>query len=151
VSDRDGLVGADRYRSPYSAKTMSAKTDDYTTLSSQNYLILALMLLHEITGERRYLDEVDRVFDFIEQSLMGEMCAAEISADDCAPACAAKQVCLKKRCFADGCHCGVLHHWMDGRVAAPADPEYFCSGCNLQLLYDLWYRQHVVPGGAATR
>lgn len=33
----------------------------------------------------------------------------------------------------------VLHHWMDGRRAVPEDPEYYCPGCNLQLLYLLWY------------
>jgi hypothetical protein len=32
----------------------------------------------------------------------------------------------------------VLHHWMDGRLAAPKDPEFYCSGCNLQLLYLIW-------------
>ena len=31
---------------------------------------------------------------------------------------------------------------MDGNIAVPEDPEFFCSGCNLQLLYVLWYRQH---------
>lgn len=26
----------------------------------------------------------------------------------------------------------------------PPDPEYFCAGCNLQLLYVLWYARHHV-------
>mgnify|MGYP006897292372 CR=1 FL=1 len=35
-----------------------------------------------------------------------------------------------------GMHEGkILHHWMNGRAAIPEDPEYFCSGCNLQTLY----------------
>jgi hypothetical protein len=30
--------------------------------------------------------------------------------------------------------------WIDGRNALPSDPEYFCAGCNLQLLYVMQYR-----------
>ncbi len=35
----------------------------------------------------------------------------------------------------------LLHHWIDGRIAHPDDPDYFCSGCNLQTLYVLRYLQ----------
>jgi len=35
---------------------------------------------------------------------------------------------------------------MDGRIALPEDREYFCSGCNLQFLYVLWYLQARVAG-----
>jgi hypothetical protein len=35
---------------------------------------------------------------------------------------------------------------MDGRVAVPADPEYFCSGCNLQFLYAIWYVERNLYG-----
>ncbi len=31
----------------------------------------------------------------------------------------------------------ILHHWMNGRVAIPEDPEFYCTGCNLQTLYVL--------------
>jgi len=48
------------------------------------------------------------------------------------------------QCLDDVCHCGILHHWMDGRIALPSDPEFFCDGCNHQLLYLLWYRQHAL-------
>ena len=35
-----------------------------------------------------------------------------------------------------------LHHWMDGEIAKPEHLEYYCSGCNFQLLYALrLYRQ----------
>lgn len=40
----------------------------------------------------------------------------------------------------------LLHHWIDGRPALPADPTYFCAGCNLQHLFVLWYRHHAITG-----
>ena len=30
---------------------------------------------------------------------------------------------------------------MDDKIAIPEDVEFFCTGCNLQLLYLMWYRQ----------
>jgi hypothetical protein len=142
VTEADGLVGPGRYRSPYSAVDMGAQTDDYSTLSAQNYLMFALMLLYQITGDDRYVDEINPVLDFIEENLVGQACLLDISQDQlCDPACPAGQSCLKGHCYQDFCHPGVLHHWMDGRVAVPADLEFFCSGCNLQLMYLMWYRQ----------
>ena len=38
----------------------------------------------------------------------------------------------------------ILDHWIDGRWALESDPDYFCSGCNLQVLYILWYLKHQV-------
>ena len=38
--------------------------------------------------------------------------------------------------YTDG---AALHHWMDGEVAKPEHLEYYCSGCNLQLLFVLSY------------
>ena len=35
----------------------------------------------------------------------------------------------------------ILHHFIDGRIALPSDPEYFCTGCNLQFLYALFLLQ----------
>ena len=142
VTEADGLVGPGRYRSPYSAVVMGAQTDDYTTLSSQNYLMFALMLLYQITEEDKYLDEMNPVLDFLENNLVGQACLVDISQDLlCDPACAAGQSCLKEDCYDDSCHQGILHHWMDGRVAIPDDLEFFCSGCNVQTLYLMWYRQ----------
>jgi hypothetical protein len=142
VTEADGLVGPGRYRSPYSAGVMGAQTDDYTTLSSQNYLMFALMLLYQITEEDKYLDEMNPVLDFLENHLVGQACLLDISQDTlCVPACQATQSCLKEQCFDDSCHQGILHHWMDGRVAIPDDLEFFCSGCNVQTLYLMWYRQ----------
>ena len=102
------------YYSPYSAITMGAQTEVYSTLSSQNYTLLALALLWEITGDDLYRQEIVAITTFIEEYL-----------------------------WQDG---RILHHWMDGHIAVPTDPEYFCSGCNLQFLYACWYaRTHVWP------
>jgi hypothetical protein len=142
VTEADGLAAPGRYRSPYSAVVMGAQTDDYSTLSSQNYLMFALMLLYQITGEDKYLDEMNPVLDFLENNLVGQACLVDISQDAlCDPACAAGRSCLKEECYDDSCHQGILHHWMDGRVAIPDDLEFFCSGCNVQTLYLMWYRQ----------
>lgn len=97
------------YRSPYSQAYQGAETDEYSTLSSQNYLSLALMLTYENTGDQAYLDDVLTIVDGIRAYLY--------VADE---------------------H-KILHHWIDGRVANEDDPDYFCSGCNLQTLYILWY------------
>lgn len=91
------------YHSPYSMDYMGAMTDDYKTLSSQNYAMLAFMTLYENTSDGAWLDEVDSLLAFIESHLL-----------------------------VDG---RVLHHWMDGAVAVPEHHEYYCSGCNFQLLY----------------
>lgn len=144
VTRQSGLAAAGRYRSPYSAVHMGASSDDYSTLSSQNYLMLALMLLYQISGDVAYVNETDTVLGFIEDFLWGQSCYSDMHLVDCNPVCSADQACLKMSCYADGCHCGVLHHWMDGRLALPTDPEFFCSGCNLQLLYIMWYRQNML-------
>lgn len=105
------------YNSPYSAAAMGAKTDDYSTLSSQNYLTLALTLLYENTQDRRFFDEAIEVLRFIRTRLY------------------------------DPAQHRVLHHFIDGRIASPSDPEYFCTGCNYQLLYVVLYlKHHALPG-----
>ena len=88
---------------------MGAETDDYSTLSSTNYTMLAMALLYQETGHQSYRDEIDMLLGFVENYLWVE---------------------------ADGC---VYHHWMDGALAEPTDPEYYCVGCNLQLLYIIWW------------
>jgi hypothetical protein len=98
------VAGEGRYLSPYSAEYMGAQTDDYTTLSSQNYTMLALGLLYDLTGDDAYRAEVLDLLGFIETKLLAD----------------------------DG---RVLHHWIDGHIAHPDDLEYYCQGCNLQLLY----------------
>ena len=100
------------YYSPYSAIYMGAQTEVYSTLSSQNYTILALSLLWEITGDEIYRTDIVEVATFIEDYLW------------------------------EGGR--ILHHWMDGHLAVPTDPEYFCSGCNLQFLYACWYAETYV-------
>ena len=100
------------YNSPYSAAEMGARTDDYSTLSSQNYLTLALLVLYQNTHDRRYFTEASFVLTFIHEHLY------------------------------DPAQGRVLHHFIDGRIALPSDPGYFCAGCNLQLLYVLWYARH---------
>lgn len=136
-----------RYQSPYSAAEMGAKTSDYATLSSQNYLALALLLLFEITGEGRYVAEADRVFDGI-RAMRGTWCASHVhDAKACAPACGAGQACeaasAPPSCAPDRCQEGILHHVIDGRLARPEDASFFCSGCNLQTLWVLGYRDRL--------
>jgi len=102
------------YRSPYSAEYMGAQTEDYSTLSSQNYTMMSLALLYGETDEPAYRDEITDIAGFIEDYL-----------------------------FVDG---RLLHHWMDGKVAVPSDPEYFCTGCNLQFMFVAFYAERFVYG-----
>ena len=103
---------------------------------------LALALLYQVTGKARYVEELDEVLDFLEEYLPGSWALSDVHHEACALPCGGNEVCVAQSCVADATHQGVLHHWMDGEVAVPQDPEFFCSGCNLQLLYVLWYRQH---------
>lgn len=95
------------YRSPYSAVYMGAHTEDYLTLSSQNFTMMGLTKLYDITGDAAYLAEVAAIAAFVEGWIY------------------------------DPAQHRILHHWMDGGIAQPGDPEYWCSGCNLQFLYVL--------------
>jgi len=102
------------YQSPYSQEYQGAKTDEYGTLSAQNYLMIGLLLLHENTGEDKYLNEVIEMLHFIREKLY-------IPEEN-----------------------KIVHHWIDGRPALETDPDYFCSGCNLQVLYILWYIENAI-------
>lgn len=102
------------YQSPYSQEYQGAETDEYSTLSSQNYLSLALMLTYQNTSDQLYLDEVLVILDFFR---------------------------LRLHDHEEG---KLLHHWIDGRLATEDDPEYFCSGCNVQTLYILRYLKEEV-------
>ena len=102
------------YRSPYSEEAEGAETDEYSTLSSQNYLMMGLATLYQATADPIYLEDIFQILDHI-----------------------------YLRLYDDEEH-KILHHWIDGRVATPNDPSYFCSGCNLQTLFILWYLQSVV-------
>jgi hypothetical protein len=102
------------YRSPYSADEMGAETDEYSTLSSQNYLALGLLLLYQRTATELYLTRAREVLDFVRLHLH------------------------------DPTQDRLLHHWIDGHIAEPGDPSYFCSGCNLQFLYVVWYLREEV-------
>ena len=99
------------YRSPYSQEYQGAETDEYSTLSSQNYLMLGLTVMYQNTGNELYLNDLLRVLDHVRTRLYD---------------------------LEQG---KLLHHWIDGRIALPSDPDYFCSGCNLQTLYILRYLQ----------
>jgi len=129
-----------RYYSPYSAAAMGATTTDYSTLSSHNYLMLALAVLYEVTRDPRFVEELDSVLDALETQLYGSWCLSHVHEESCPTTCSETEVCVVDACTEDSCQGGVLHHWIDGRPAAPTDPEYFCSGCNLQALYVMWYR-----------
>jgi len=146
VQEDSGLASPGRYRSPYSAETMGAQSDDYTTLSSQNYTMLVLALLYEITGELAYVHELDGLLDFVEDQLIGEWCLGHLHREPCAPVCLDDEpICVAAVCEAERCQPGVLHHWIDNRLADHNDTEFFCSGCSLQTLFLLWYRQEVLP------
>ena len=97
---------------------MGAKTDDYSTLSSQNYLTLALTLLYQNTHRQSYFDEALFVLEFVRSHLY------------------------------DPASGHILHHFIDGRIALPSDPEYFCTGCNLQFLYAVFLLQQATAGEA---
>jgi hypothetical protein len=130
-----------RYASPYAAESLSATTRNVATLSSQNYLALALLLLFEITGDKKFVDEADGVLDGIE-AMRGGYCYSDV--DDgvvCDPTCAGGSTCVLSSCRPDHCTSGLLHHVVDGRLAERGDPVVFCAGCNLQTLYVLGYRR----------
>ena len=146
ISEESGLSAPGRYLSPYSAVAMGAETDDYSTLSSHNYLMFAQLLLYKITGETKYINESDIVLDFLESHLPGkwQVSVRNNELSDCDPACGSGETCILNQCVSDGIYDGILHHWMDGKIACDKDPEYFCSGCNLQTLYVMWYRQNML-------
>lgn len=117
-----------RYASPYAMPLLGVTSRDASTLSSQNYLTLALLLLFEITGDGRFIDEADRMLDGI-AGLRGPWCRSHSAA------------CDGGACGEERCASGLVHHVVDGRLAAPPDETVFCSGCNLQTLYVLAYRR----------
>ena len=63
-------ASGDHFHSPYSAESMGALDEDYSTLSSQNYLILALFSMYLVTGEESLLIEIDIILTFIEDNLI---------------------------------------------------------------------------------
>ena len=89
------------------------RTEDYSTLSSQLYLITALCLLYESTGQAHYEQEARSVLRF---------------------------ACTHLR--DDG---RLVHHWIDDRPVGPSESVYYCSGCNFQALYVMWYMTHLQP------
>ena len=100
------------YHSPYSTESQGAQTDEYSTLSSQNYLLLGLMEMYRNTGDEIYRNEVVRLLQSIRTRLYSESDRL------------------------------LVHHWVDGRPAGHDDPDFFCSGCNLQTLFILWYLEN---------
>jgi hypothetical protein len=110
------VPGEGRYLSPYSAKMQGAQTSDYTTFSSQNFTMMAFAIAYQITGDARFKQEIVDILAWIRTTL-----------------------------FVDELVGGrVLHHWMDGRLAIPTDPEFYCSGCQLQFLYLVWRLEDLV-------
>jgi hypothetical protein len=131
-----------RYYSAYSAAEMGAKTMDYSTLSSHAYWMIALMLLYEISGSAAYVAEMDTIAGVLGEKIHGQWCLADLhKTDACMPTCGSL-LCVSGGCEENACHGGMLHHWIDGRPALPSDPTFFCSGCNLELLYVLDYRKN---------
>ena len=66
LKDEDG----DHYHSPYSAEEMGSTDGDYCTHSSQNYLMMALLVAYQVTGEDKYLLEIDTILTFLETHLL---------------------------------------------------------------------------------
>jgi hypothetical protein len=64
------LEGKSWYRSPYSAEEMGAKTDEYTTLSSQNYAMLALTVAYGVTKKQKYKDRALKILEFVRADLL---------------------------------------------------------------------------------
>ncbi len=60
----------DHFHSPYSARYMGAQTDDYTTLSSQNYLMLGLWFGWQATGEAGYLADLAAILEWLNGHLL---------------------------------------------------------------------------------
>ncbi|NUN15175.1 MAG: hypothetical protein HUU55_16225 [Myxococcales bacterium] len=60
----------DHYHSPYSAEYMGATDDDYSTLSSQNYLMLALLLGGFATQNTELWLDIDRILGFLKSHLL---------------------------------------------------------------------------------
>ena len=85
--------------------------------------------------------EWNGIVEFLSTQIYGDWCRSDLTFAPCEPTCTGADVCLDGTCLGDHCSRGVLHHLMDGEIAVPEDPEFFCSGCNLQLLYVMAYRQ----------
>jgi hypothetical protein len=130
-----------RYSSPYAQASLGIESRDLTTLSSQNYLTLGLLLLFEITGDQRFVDEADRLLDGI-AAMRGPWCTSNVhDPAACSPTCSSGQACVSSACTADRCTTGLLDHVVNGRLASPQDGTLFCAGCNLQTLYVTGYRR----------
>lgn len=130
-----------RYASPYAKASLGIDSRDLTTLSSQNYLTLGLLLLFEITGDQRFVDEADRLLDGI-AAMRGPWCTSNVhDPSGCSPACSRGQACISSACTPERCSTGLLHHVVNGRLASPQDGTLFCAGCNLQTLYVAGYRR----------
>ena len=65
-------ASGDHYHSPYSFESMGATDEDYSTLSSQNYLMLAFLSAYQMTEDPLFLEEIDLILTFIEHNLMDE-------------------------------------------------------------------------------
>ncbi|HVJ91212.1 MAG TPA: hypothetical protein VM580_15520, partial [Labilithrix sp.] len=130
-----------RYASPSAKTSLGVDTRDLSTLSGQNELALGNLLLFEITGDLRFVDEADRLMDSV-AAMRGPWCASQVhDPQACVQDCVAGEACVVGSCTMDRCTTGLLHHIVDGRLASPADRELFCAGCNLQTLYVTGYRR----------
>ena len=132
-----------RYATPYADLLLGVDAHDLTTLAGQSYAAWAMLLLFEITGDERFVDEADRMFDEV-AVMRGPWCESQVhDGSTCAPSCAGGQSCLALRCAADRCTTGALHHVLGGRLAQPEDGLVFCSGCSFEALYVLGYRRQL--------
>ena len=144
---RTKAPGPALWAEPESAAPLGApEARSPVTLATQSLLAVALLAAFEVTGDARYVGEVDRILDELE-SLRGPWCRSQL-ADACAPACAVGEACAGGVCLAERCATGLLHHAVEGRVAAPGGPgRLFCSGCSFAASFAVGLRREAAGEG----
>lgn len=128
-----------RYASPGAPSATGAEV---STLATQSSIAFALLLLFEITGEDRFVEEADRILDTV-GSMRGTWCASDVHRGEaCAPACSAVEACVSGACAEDRCQGGLLHQAEGGQlVSSGDDARVFCAGCHFQALYVASHRR----------
>lgn len=100
------------YSSPSAQAALATDSRNLTLLSSQADIAFALMLMFEITGEERFIDEADSAIDML-ATLRGPWCSLTTPQ----------------------CGTGEVHHILDGALA-----KTLCAGCTFRVLHALDYR-----------
>lgn len=134
-----GAIAPLRLASPVRYLTLRAQGDGLrplVVLDDQSVLALALSVLFEITGDRRFIDEADALFDGI-ASLRGRWCLSDRISSTCVPLCEDGEACRTGTCVADQCDEGLLDVTLEDATPLPG----FSSDSNFGALYALGYRR----------